>query len=220
MFSPVMIVSNDKNRNTCYEVYSPKLERMVKLYSDLEYDHWVLVEANPSIAAFCEKPVKIKSRYKGQRMESLLDMWIKDKNGSESFVKIKYDYQIELTGIKNSKKEIQDEIQKSWCQESGFDYRIITEKTIRSNMLYLDNMKQMIPIIAQYEEVVETDIKSISKLLDSYSRISISDISYELNTIPFERIRNTVYWMIYKGMVNSDVKAVSLGHKTQIWKKR
>jgi hypothetical protein len=153
-------------------------------------------------------------------VESIFDMWVKYKNGTECLMKIKFDYEAEIFSVKNYKKHSQTEIQKSWCMDNGFNFVIVTEESIRSNFLYLNNLKQLIPTVAQYTEIIETDIRSIDKLLDLYSRVSISDILHELNTIPYNRVRDAVYWLIYNGRVNSDVKAVSLGHKTQIWKIR
>ncbi|MED0708838.1 DDE-type integrase/transposase/recombinase [Aneurinibacillus aneurinilyticus] len=56
-FQPVPLKRNAHYGSNYWEVYSPKIKRNVHLFSDLEYDHWVSVETNPQIKAFCEQPV-------------------------------------------------------------------------------------------------------------------------------------------------------------------
>ncbi|KEP24869.1 hypothetical protein BA70_14805 [Bacillus zhangzhouensis] len=56
MYSPINIKRSSKFGNNYWEAYSPKLKRNVRLFSDLEYDFWVLVETDPKIPNFCERP--------------------------------------------------------------------------------------------------------------------------------------------------------------------
>ena len=42
-----------------WQMYSRKLDRDVHFYSSLERDHGVIVEADPTVAWFCEQPLRI-----------------------------------------------------------------------------------------------------------------------------------------------------------------
>jgi hypothetical protein len=39
-----------------FEAFSPKLDRRVMFYRPASLDQWVLIEANPAVIVFCERP--------------------------------------------------------------------------------------------------------------------------------------------------------------------
>jgi hypothetical protein len=53
------------------EVYSPKLERRLTLFSWAAHDAWLLLEADPAVKAFCERPA-----YLGGGAGRLIDFWV------------------------------------------------------------------------------------------------------------------------------------------------
>ncbi|KRE38153.1 hypothetical protein ASG81_19960 [Paenibacillus sp. Soil522] len=83
------IKRNMRYGSNYWESFSPKLNRNVR-FSDLEYDHWVLLEANHNVKIFCEQPLRIKHLFNGELAESIFDMWVKYQDGSESFIEVKY----------------------------------------------------------------------------------------------------------------------------------
>ena len=50
---------NGRFGNNIWISYSPKLNRNITLYSDLEYDHWILIENDKNIKSFCEQPYHV-----------------------------------------------------------------------------------------------------------------------------------------------------------------
>ena len=44
--------------NNYYEVFSPKLRRTVRLFSNLEYNNYLSLEINPEVVSFCEQPYR------------------------------------------------------------------------------------------------------------------------------------------------------------------
>src|SRR5713226_6896617 len=63
-FKPMPVWERPQNNygSNRWVVYSPKLDRIVILYSDLERDQWALAEADPTIQTFCEQPLRISVR--------------------------------------------------------------------------------------------------------------------------------------------------------------
>jgi hypothetical protein len=53
------------------EVFSPKLNRRLTFYRRSALEQWVLIEADPAISAFCERPGFIQ--FGGQRY--LAEFW-------------------------------------------------------------------------------------------------------------------------------------------------
>jgi hypothetical protein len=53
------------------EVYSPKLKRRITLFSWAAHDAWLLLEADPAVKTFCERPAYLEGD--GGR---LIDFWV------------------------------------------------------------------------------------------------------------------------------------------------
>jgi hypothetical protein len=53
------------------EVYSPKLKRRVTLFSWAAHDAWVLLEADPAVKVFCERPAYLEGE-----SGRLIDFWV------------------------------------------------------------------------------------------------------------------------------------------------
>ena len=53
------------------EVYSPKLKRRVTLFSWATHDAWLLLEADPAVKVFCERPAYLEGG-----AGRLIDFWV------------------------------------------------------------------------------------------------------------------------------------------------
>src|SRR6266478_2628036 len=53
------------------EVYSPKLKRRVTLFSWASHDAWLLLEADPAVKVFCERPAYLEGG-----AGRLIDFWV------------------------------------------------------------------------------------------------------------------------------------------------
>jgi hypothetical protein len=53
------------------EVYSPKLKRRVTLFSWASHDAWLLLEADPTVKVFCERPAYLEGG-----AGRLIDFWV------------------------------------------------------------------------------------------------------------------------------------------------
>jgi hypothetical protein len=53
------------------EVFSPKLQRRLTLFSRDTQDAWILLEADPHVQSFCERPA-----YVGGKAGRVLDFWV------------------------------------------------------------------------------------------------------------------------------------------------
>ncbi len=53
------------------EVYSPKLKRRLTLFSSAAHDAWLLLEADPAVKIFCERPTYVEGG-----TGRLIDFWV------------------------------------------------------------------------------------------------------------------------------------------------
>jgi hypothetical protein len=152
MYEPLITDGSKKYGNNRWLSYSSKLKRDVYLFSDLEYEHWLLVESNPKIVEFCEQALLIEVFVNGKLQTSIIDMWVKYDNGKEEFLEIKYSSDLSKEKVIN-----QISIQKKWCNEHGFQHHIRTEEYIRANKLLLSNLKLLMKGSKQQKQQIEID---------------------------------------------------------------
>jgi len=62
-----------------FDVYSPKMSRQLLLFGMPAVNLWTLLESNPSILAFCERPLQLPD-VKPMRA---IDFWVKTADGEE-----------------------------------------------------------------------------------------------------------------------------------------
>jgi hypothetical protein len=62
-----------------YVVRSPKIGRRVTLFGEAALNAWISIEANPQIAAFCERPAVSRS----QKPARVVDFWVQLPNAEE-----------------------------------------------------------------------------------------------------------------------------------------
>jgi hypothetical protein len=61
------------------EVFSPKIKRRLTLFSRDSHDAWLLLEADPTVQTFCERPAYVEGD-----AGRVLDFWV-DRGGHSSF---------------------------------------------------------------------------------------------------------------------------------------
>lgn len=125
-----------------WTAYSPKLNRIVRLYSNLEDFVRIIIESDPGMAPR-EQPVYAESIYEGKEGRSLLDFWILKVSRNEEFWEVKYEK--DLLQI-DSKLELKRQItiQKGWCLENSSKYVIVTDADIKPFSIVLDNWSRIL----------------------------------------------------------------------------
>ncbi|MFS0728310.1 hypothetical protein [Paenibacillus sp. 1P07SE] len=204
MYEPIPIKRKDQYASSFWERYSYKLQRDVLLFGDLKYDYWTLVETDPNILKYCERPNSEKLRK--DNLHNAFDMWQLERNGTETFVNIRY----------KSQSRIEYQELEKWCLRSGYNFKVLYEEDIRGHVIYLKNMKWLLPYIGQRKTPIETDKWSILRVLNDKS-ITIGDLQGRCPTIPISRLRETLYFLIYTGeLIATNIKEVELGILTEV----
>jgi hypothetical protein len=202
--------------NNYWEGFSPKVNRNVRFFSDLEYEHWILVETNPRIVEFCEQPLRIKQFHNGDNVESIFDMWIKYVDDTEKFIEVKYSHEFHPKHKNYERVRRQTEAQRAWCKANNIDYEIQTEKEIRGNRIYLENMRYLLPI-ARQKVLSETDKQPIIDLLKQNKKLTIEEIQSMLFFDSIYRSREKIYRLIYEGEIGAEnIAHVPLGKQTVV----
>jgi hypothetical protein len=155
--TPVLSGLRKRYKNNRWEVYSPKLGRIVNLYSNVAYHHWILIESDPEIDMFCEHPVEINIRLAGREVSTIFDMWIRRQSGLEEFQAIRAKEPRVQGDHSQSARQI--DAQRKWCRIRGTDYSVITAAVIYSNPIYLSNCKFMLRHLSGLRDVDLNDCR-------------------------------------------------------------
>lgn len=209
MYFPLITDANKKYGNNRWLAYSEKVKRTVYMFSDLEYEHWLLVEFDENIVDFCEQPLKMALETTAGNYSSIIDMWIKYRDGMEEFREIKYTKDLEKEKVKR-----QINIQKQWCDTNGKHYKIMTENEIKNNTIKLSNIKIILRILKN-TDIEETRAKDILNNISS-ERITINNLSEKTNVL-YTEILAYICYLISINKIHSDYNKKPLGKGTEVW---
>ena len=210
-FTPKVWKSKHYGNNRWF-TESLKLKRLIHLYSDLEYDHWVLTETNPHVESFCEQPVNNALN----QQPFVFDMWIKWKNAKHVFVEVKYENKLNPSSGKFDQKAL-DSVQRKadWCQRNGFEFQIVTELQIRNNQIYLENMKRLIGFLKNGEIDIfthETILKTIRTIHKTSLEGLIRTGGWD-SQIVFQFLSTAVV----RGEIHTNLDTEPLSKFTEVW---
>ena len=151
-------------------MYSRKLNRNVKAYSNLEHENHLTLEMDPEVEYYCEQPLRTEVYIDSKKHTTVFDVWVLYKDGREEFQEVKYTSDLD-------KSQSQIAVQKAWCDQSGFSYTVRTEQDIEKGEMYIRNLdmlygkvrrgvgidpKMLIPIIERINEMGQPTIGQLS----------------------------------------------------------
>ena len=113
---------------------SLKMRRMIAFKSLIEQDYLFLLDFDPEVTSFCEQPVKIEYVWEGKALHYTPDFQVIRSMGKE-YVECKPQKQVDRE--ENQRKF---RAAREWCQQQGFQYRVVTDEAIRSGHR-LNNIK-------------------------------------------------------------------------------
>ena len=123
------------------EVCSPKLKRRLSLYSRDAHDAWLLIEADPHVHSFCERPA-----YLDGEAGRILDFWIQENLNERFWI---------LESSSADSKSLPKFVH-------GLPLRVLTRPDITALAMRIANWAQIVPyrisFIGQTERRLKKDI--------------------------------------------------------------
>lgn len=207
---------SSKYGNNYWTGYSHKMKRTIELFSDLEYDHWLLVECNPKIIRFCEQPLIIEETIHGEQFHSIPDMWVLYENTKEAIIEIKYLNSLLEEHPKYLQTMRQIEIQKKWAKRNNMSHFVFSEDKIRENRILLNNYRKIISYVRQFNpadmNALTMDIIQAIK----GERRTLEQI-FHLKNEPQNVIMVALMYLIYSGKVKSNIAIQTINRKMEVW---
>jgi hypothetical protein len=122
--------------NSLWYVYSPRRQSDWVLRSDLEWDHFVLAESDPTIASCSYLPEQPSLPFEGARIDIPVDAIVTYQDGSIEWRQIRFAGK-ERDEASPAALQLSQHI--AAAKHSGVTYKLWTEDTIRRNHMLLAN---------------------------------------------------------------------------------
>lgn len=114
--------------------------RVIEFESELEQDFIHLLEFDSNVSKYVEQPFRIKYYLDGKERHYFPDFYVefRDKSRKPELFEVKYSFEVDENSPEFQAKNKAAEI---WANDTGMIFKVITELEIRSDKIYLDNIK-------------------------------------------------------------------------------
>lgn len=204
-YSPTWLLPANRFGNNRWIVFSIRLMRLIVLYSDLEYDHWVIVESNPRIISYCEQPLRVRVKLPSGFVTTVFDMWLLFDSGEEEFREIKYREQ-----LTQPKTKRQIDAQKMWCGLKPARHEVFDQFVIRSNPLYLHSWKFILRcLVATHKANLKSLADRVFQLLANGPR-SLGQLEGSFSAGERILVRPTVFRLLHSGQATAPLETQAI----------
>ena len=203
---PVNMPRSTHFGNNYWLFYSKKINRVVRAFSNLEYENLITLEMNPDVTYFCEQPYRAEIFENAKRYQTVFDVWVLYKDHRQEFQEVKYSDDIET----NKKTKRQIGIQKTWCAANDYPYTIRTEKEIQKGHYYIHNLTFLAAKVRRLSDIDLEAIRQVKSAL-SYCNLTIREI-VNMRLLPEGQWMDYLAYMLYKGfirMLDIDKKVIN-----------
>lgn len=203
--TPINMTRATHYGNNYYEVYSKKLKRIVRLFSDLEYANYLTLEMNPNVETFCEQPLEIEVLIDDEFKKAVFDFWVKYTDGHEEMQEVKYADELNGVGEKSFRSQEQIRREKKWCEERKISFVIRTDKEIYTGRFYIKNLEFLASRARRY---IPIDDKFYRRLvlnaLKGARKITILDM-VNAEILPAGHELDYISYLYYDGTISMNI---------------
>ena len=167
-------------------VYSPKVGRMLVLFSHQAVALWALAESSPLITSFCEYPGYVQ--LDGKRM--LADLWV---SGDERETLVKFDGGIDLT------PEAPDQVR----TYTDVEVSRVTSDWLDRYAQWIDNWLQINPYLVANGRFVTPEM--IERAIGSFDDdAALYQAEHAMRDTDPQLVRTAIFTLLHRGRLRSD----------------
>jgi hypothetical protein len=193
-----------------WDMYGLKVGREARFFSDLEYYNWVRTEANPDVEWYCEQPLKVSEKVKGEMVGTIFDLVTLYKNGEIEFSEVKYQEDV-------ADAETQISAQEIWCEKNGFVHKVRTENEILDNEYIVDNWITILSDLTFFKgRSNPMHEEFVSKVLGQSELFTLGDLYQLSEEIGEGHLKAAVFNLIYTGKLMADLGSKTFNRHTRL----
>jgi hypothetical protein len=169
-----------------FEAFSPKLARRLTLYRRALLEQWFLLEADPAVTTFCERPGYV--HVEGQ--QRLADFWVR------------YVDRQELVILDDS--HVDEKMPKSHRALDGaaLPIRSVSSADLAAARVWIDNWQRMLPCIVANRGLVSPSLpRAIARFLTHPQKLLA--IEREFSTGDPVLVRTAVFGLLHAGRISA-----------------
>jgi hypothetical protein len=205
---------------------SSKTNDTISFESSLERDYILLLEFDKNVKSFCELPITVEYERNNRTQKYTPDFFISyhQNYDHDEIVEVKYSQDLKINKDKYAPKfNAAFEL----CNNHGLEFNIVTEKEIRSDMVYLNNLRFLFTYKNYYHSFSNEfrlsknwiPIQIQKKIYESDS-IIVNDLITELSRkfdVQKEEILFYIWVLVVQNFIDCD-KRVQISLNTVLWK--
>jgi hypothetical protein len=204
---PVRKVSNHRG-SAVGRFPSMKMQRMIAFESLIERDFIYLLDYDPFVTWFEEQPVRIEYEYAEKQLHYTPDFLLVEQK-QQVLVECKPEKFVDTE--ENRRKFA---VARQWCQGKGWQFRIVTEKEIRSGYR-LQNVKLLTQYARQQiDPLVGSQILAV--LRGVQFPISIGKVVQHVTALPPAEVTSHILHMAYHHQITLPIDQSPVSKETDI----
>lgn len=179
--APILIRRPAKSHR--FDVFSPKLGRALTLFFRSQLDQWVLLETDPAVQQFCERPTHLESKLGKKR---LVDFWARYE-GHEEFIVL-------VDGHATAK---------DWEAPQGVRLRCVARDELAKQAIYIANLRSMLPYVTTYRRWINDE--HLARAVELCTQPTpLTTLEHALCAKDPLRARTLVFTAIVKGRLRAE----------------
>ncbi|MBB2984768.1 hypothetical protein [Paraburkholderia tropica] len=168
------------------EVFSPKLSRRMIFFRRAQLDQWILLEADPAVITFCERPGYVVV---GDERR-LADFWVRFSDRQE--LVILSDIEAENLPVATHRD----------LDAAALPVRTVGSAEIAAAQVWIDNWQRMLPYIVANRDLISAPLsRSIERFLAHPRRLL--EVEREFATGDPVLVRAALFALLHAGKVNA-----------------
>lgn len=205
-FSPTKLSPSEFMRSNVFVAWSRRVDRDVELIGPHMYDAWLILEFDPSISWFCERP-PVQITLLGLKRTRAIDFWIQRRSGEHKG--------IVLHASAGSKECAVDLLQRS-ITASKLNCEIWPTADLKHRAVYVKNLKALQPFIAMSASSNEKLASSIIEKIQKLGNLTWSEVRRSFLSHFEDEVNAEIARLIHAGRIAADLEAQPLSGITQI----
>lgn len=200
--------------NSLWYVYSPRTRTDWVLRSDLEWDHFVLSESDPNIAACSYHPDRHRLTSDGQQLDIPVDAVVTYLDGSTEWRRVRF---AGKEADEHSPAAMQLSQFVAVAKATGVSYKLWTDQTIRSNHILLANWRRILAwMAAARDRSLASYQADLARIIQTDGEIALGQIESTFGEASFSLYAAAIFGELQRGVYVSDLGAKPLSTHTII----
>ncbi|MFZ4538213.1 hypothetical protein [Propionivibrio sp.] len=167
-----------------FELWAPKLKRRITLFDPFHVRLWTLLESNPRVSAYCERPTYWRH---GERRQ-LIDFWVK-AGRRELCLLVMAEPRPSRAGFLSPDENV--------------GVRYIDAKNLASRNVWIENWMRILPYLSSSARFVSEQLMTDIEQATSHA-LTFGEIERNFHPHDIVLVRTAVFMLLHRGRLKAD----------------